>query len=115
MSQRVIKFSRTHPEELRLQQTLQHLVAAFPLRLLFQDALQEDPDLSDLGVRWEQIHGLEKPQNMGLFNTVHQTLLVLKENITNLHYEREPLRIGWRKWLLSEANYTNWKSIIYEN
>lgn len=47
-----------HPEELGLQQTLQHLVAAFPLGLLFQDALQEDPDLSDLGVCWEQIDGL---------------------------------------------------------
>lgn len=47
-----------HSEELGLQQTLQHLVAAFPLRLLLQDALQEDPDLSDLGVCWKQIDGL---------------------------------------------------------
>lgn len=50
----------THPQELGLQQTLQHLVAAFPLRLLLQDALQEDPDLPDLGVCWEQINGLEE-------------------------------------------------------
>lgn len=47
-----------HPEELGLQQTLQHLVAAFPLSFLFQNALQKDPDLSDLSVCWEQIDGL---------------------------------------------------------
>ena len=49
----------THPEELSLKETLQHLVAAFPLSLLLQDALQENPDLSDLSVCWEQIDGLE--------------------------------------------------------
>lgn len=47
-----------HPEELGLQQTLHDLVAAFPLGLLLQDALQEDLDLSDLNVCWEQIDGL---------------------------------------------------------
>lgn len=52
----------THPQELGLQQTLQHLVAAFPLSLLLQDALQEDPDLTDLSVCWEQIDGLEKTE-----------------------------------------------------
>lgn len=54
----------THPEELGLQQTLQHLVAAFPLRFLLQDALQKDPDLSDLSVCWEQIDGLQKPKRL---------------------------------------------------
>lgn len=49
----------THPEELGLQQTLQDLVTAFPLSLLLQHALQEDSDLSDLSVGWEQINGLE--------------------------------------------------------
>lgn len=47
-----------HPEEFGLQQTFQHLVAALPLSLLFQDALQENPDLTDLSVCWEQIDGL---------------------------------------------------------
>lgn len=64
------KFCRTHPEELGLQQTLQHLVAAFFLSLLLQNALQEDPDLLDLCVCWEQIDGLEK------YNTADCILLV---------------------------------------
>lgn len=48
----------THPEELGPQQALHHLVAAFPLGLLLQDALQEHLDLPDLNVCWKQIDGL---------------------------------------------------------
>lgn len=48
----------THPQELGLQQALQDLVAALPLSLLLQDALQEHPDLPDLGVGWQQVDGL---------------------------------------------------------
>lgn len=53
----------TYSEELGLQQTLQHLVAAFPPSLLLQHALQEDPDLSDLSVCWQQIDGLGDDKN----------------------------------------------------
>lgn len=56
------KVMRTHPEVLGLQQTLQDLVAAFPLSLLLQDALQENPDLPDRSVCREQIDGLETKQ-----------------------------------------------------
>lgn len=67
---------RTHPEELGLQQTLQHLVAAFPLSLLLQDALQEDPDLSDLGVCWEQIDGLEEVKPLVRLTLTRHYLLI---------------------------------------
>lgn len=62
MKHSINTFCKTHPEELGLQQTLQNLVAAFPLSLLLQDALQEHPDLSDLCICWEQIDGLENRQ-----------------------------------------------------
>lgn len=58
---------RAHPEELGLQETLHHLVAALPLGLLLQDALQEDLDLSDLNIGWEQIDGLGETSRTLIF------------------------------------------------
>lgn len=73
--------SRTHPQEFGLQQTFQHLVAALHLSLLLQDAFQENPDLTDLSVCWEQIDGLSKEKknkNTSLVNTTDHTLLFKK-------------------------------------
>lgn len=66
---------RTHPEELGLQQTLQHLVAAFPLGVLLQDALQEHPDLSDLGICWQQVDGLGGNKTTHVLDAVAWTFL----------------------------------------
>lgn len=48
----------TYPEELCLQQTLEHLVKAFPLGLLLQHTLEKHTDLCDLSVRWKQVYCL---------------------------------------------------------
>lgn len=95
MNHHVIKLSRTHPEELGLQETLQHLVAAFPLRLLLQDALQEDPDLSDLGVCREQIHGLEKHKKCGLVKRCWSDTVSFKRK----YYNSFTMRGNFEDWM----------------
>ena len=120
---RVNKLCWTHPEELGLQQTLQHLVAAFPLGLFLQDAFQEDPDLSDLSVCWEQIDGLQKKQQKkhthtqikptGLLNSVDLTLLVFRNRSRLFHYQRE--RCGSDGGHFSSQRQINFESVIYEN
>lgn len=50
--------SVTYPQELSLQQTLKHLVEAFPLGFLLQHTLEKHADLFDLSVCRKQIYSL---------------------------------------------------------
>lgn len=45
-------FTVTYPEELGLQETLEHLVEAFPLGILLQHTLEKHTNLLDLSVCW---------------------------------------------------------------
>lgn len=96
----------TYPQELSLQQTLQHLVEAFPLGFLLQHTLEKHADLFDLSVGRKQIYSLanSKDNKMTFYIYFLIWLSHIKHTSTLKKKKKNPL---WWKSRFSVNNFMN--------